>query len=507
MGDTGSMAIGGALAGFAIVTKHRGAAAPDRRHLRDRGAVGDHPGGLFKYCGRRVFLMAPIHHHFEMKAWSETKIMVRFWIVARDPLRVRLRPLLPLLPRSSRSSEPEPARARRSGSRARARRRARAARGARRRSVRRAPTGRSATTDDLDAAATASTLLVKSPGVPGEAPLVRGRARARDPGLERDRARLAAAPGNPIRRRHRDEREDDDERAPRARSSTRRSPATSAAPLTRARRAVEPGRADRLRGLELPARGRARARARGRGPAEPRARPPRPARHVRGLPRREAAHLREPGAGRRGGRAARLRADRGRRGRIEFAGGRPAARRAAHPGRAQPRERGRGRRGRARARGRRRGDRARRCARSPACRTGSSRCARSAASASSTTRRRRTRRGRARALDAYRRAAPPDPRRLGRRASASTSSPRRVAQPNVVAAYLIGEAADELAAALGARERAVPARGDARARGRRGGERRRARRGRPALAGLRELRPVPDFEQRGEEFRRLVENL
>jgi phospho-N-acetylmuramoyl-pentapeptide-transferase len=35
----------------------------------------------FKYLGRRVFLMAPIHHHFEMKAWSETKIMVRFWIV------------------------------------------------------------------------------------------------------------------------------------------------------------------------------------------------------------------------------------------------------------------------------------------------------------------------------------------------------------------------------------------------------------------------------------------
>jgi len=34
----------------------------------------------FKYLGRRVFLMAPIHYHFEMKAWSETKIMVRFWI-------------------------------------------------------------------------------------------------------------------------------------------------------------------------------------------------------------------------------------------------------------------------------------------------------------------------------------------------------------------------------------------------------------------------------------------
>ena len=34
-----------------------------------------------RYWGRRVFLMVPIHYHFEMKAWSETKIMVRFWIV------------------------------------------------------------------------------------------------------------------------------------------------------------------------------------------------------------------------------------------------------------------------------------------------------------------------------------------------------------------------------------------------------------------------------------------
>jgi len=35
----------------------------------------------FRYLGRRVFLMAPIHHHFELKAWSETKITIRFWIV------------------------------------------------------------------------------------------------------------------------------------------------------------------------------------------------------------------------------------------------------------------------------------------------------------------------------------------------------------------------------------------------------------------------------------------
>jgi phospho-N-acetylmuramoyl-pentapeptide-transferase len=81
MGDTGSMAIGGALAGFAIMTKTE--------------VLLLFVGGIFliealsvmlqvfsfKYFGRRLFLMAPIHHHFEMKAWSATKIMVRFWIL------------------------------------------------------------------------------------------------------------------------------------------------------------------------------------------------------------------------------------------------------------------------------------------------------------------------------------------------------------------------------------------------------------------------------------------
>ncbi len=82
MGDTGSMAFGGALAAFAIMTKTE--------------ILLILIGGIyvimalsvmiqvftFKYLGRRVFLMAPIHHHFEMKAWSETKIMVRFWVLA-----------------------------------------------------------------------------------------------------------------------------------------------------------------------------------------------------------------------------------------------------------------------------------------------------------------------------------------------------------------------------------------------------------------------------------------
>ena len=36
----------------------------------------------FKLTGRRIFLMAPLHHHFELRNWSETKVIVRFWIVA-----------------------------------------------------------------------------------------------------------------------------------------------------------------------------------------------------------------------------------------------------------------------------------------------------------------------------------------------------------------------------------------------------------------------------------------
>jgi phospho-N-acetylmuramoyl-pentapeptide-transferase len=81
LGDTGSMAIGGALAAMAIFTKTivlllliGGIFAIEAMSVIVQVIS-------FKYWGRRVFLMAPIHHHFEMKAWSETKIMVRFWIV------------------------------------------------------------------------------------------------------------------------------------------------------------------------------------------------------------------------------------------------------------------------------------------------------------------------------------------------------------------------------------------------------------------------------------------
>jgi phospho-N-acetylmuramoyl-pentapeptide-transferase len=82
MGDTGSMAIGGAIGGFAVMTK------TELLLLLIGGIFVVEALSVilqvfsFRYWGRRLFLMTPIHHHFEMKAWSETKIMVRFWILA-----------------------------------------------------------------------------------------------------------------------------------------------------------------------------------------------------------------------------------------------------------------------------------------------------------------------------------------------------------------------------------------------------------------------------------------
>ncbi|MCW5747941.1 MAG: phospho-N-acetylmuramoyl-pentapeptide-transferase [Alphaproteobacteria bacterium] len=82
MGDTGSLAMGGALGAIAVIIKHE--------------IVLAIVGGLFvletvsvvvqvlsfKLTGRRVFRMAPLHHHFEKKGWAEPTIVIRFWIIA-----------------------------------------------------------------------------------------------------------------------------------------------------------------------------------------------------------------------------------------------------------------------------------------------------------------------------------------------------------------------------------------------------------------------------------------
>jgi phospho-N-acetylmuramoyl-pentapeptide-transferase len=82
MGDTGSLALGGMLGTIAVATKHEIALAV--------------VGGLFvleaisvivqvlsfKLTGKRVFRMAPLHHHFEQKGWTEPQIVIRFWIIS-----------------------------------------------------------------------------------------------------------------------------------------------------------------------------------------------------------------------------------------------------------------------------------------------------------------------------------------------------------------------------------------------------------------------------------------
>jgi len=82
MGDTGSLALGGALGAIAVATKHE--------------IVLAIVGGLFvleavsvivqvvsyRVFGKRVFKMAPIHHHYEQLGWTESQIVIRFWIVA-----------------------------------------------------------------------------------------------------------------------------------------------------------------------------------------------------------------------------------------------------------------------------------------------------------------------------------------------------------------------------------------------------------------------------------------
>ncbi|MEO1105361.1 MAG: phospho-N-acetylmuramoyl-pentapeptide-transferase, partial [Pseudomonadota bacterium] len=82
MGDTGSLGLGGCLGAIAVATKHE--------------IVWAVIGGLFvleavsvivqvasfKLTGKRVFRMAPIHHHFEQLGWTEPQVVIRFWIIA-----------------------------------------------------------------------------------------------------------------------------------------------------------------------------------------------------------------------------------------------------------------------------------------------------------------------------------------------------------------------------------------------------------------------------------------
>jgi phospho-N-acetylmuramoyl-pentapeptide-transferase len=82
MGDTGSLAIGGALGTISVITKHELVLAIIGGLFVLEAVSVIVQVASFKVTGRRVFRMAPLHHHFEQKGWKEPTIVIRFWIIA-----------------------------------------------------------------------------------------------------------------------------------------------------------------------------------------------------------------------------------------------------------------------------------------------------------------------------------------------------------------------------------------------------------------------------------------
>jgi phospho-N-acetylmuramoyl-pentapeptide-transferase len=82
MGDTGSLALGGALGAVSVVTKHELVLAIIGGLFVLETVSVIVQVASFKMTGKRVFRMAPLHHHFEQKGWSESTVVIRFWIIA-----------------------------------------------------------------------------------------------------------------------------------------------------------------------------------------------------------------------------------------------------------------------------------------------------------------------------------------------------------------------------------------------------------------------------------------
>jgi phospho-N-acetylmuramoyl-pentapeptide-transferase len=82
MGDTGSLALGGLIGSIAVATKHEIVLAIIGGLFVMEAMSVIIQVGYFKLTGKRVFLMAPIHHHFEKLGWTESQVVIRFWIIA-----------------------------------------------------------------------------------------------------------------------------------------------------------------------------------------------------------------------------------------------------------------------------------------------------------------------------------------------------------------------------------------------------------------------------------------
>ena len=315
MGDTGSLGLGGAIGALAVMTQTEVLLIIIGGIFVIEALSVAIQVFAFKTFRRRVLLMAPLHHHFEMMAWSETKIMLRFWIIAavcsgigftlyqqsigpssarasriRPACDATFRPMarfvrtvagtrsatgagagepgggMPGPAPKSRGRRCRRARFWSSGWRARGSAAARllAARGE---TVRGVDSGHPEGAAGLAGAGVEVVLdtdglallegtrtVVKSPGVPREAPVIAAALRAGDRGGRRARAGLAGDP-QPLRRRHRHQRQDDHGRAARP-------------PLPDRRRAGRRRRQRRHAALLAGRRGRARTR---RSSARPRA--------------------------------------------------------------------------------------------------------------------------------------------------------------------------------------------------------------------------------------------
>jgi phospho-N-acetylmuramoyl-pentapeptide-transferase len=81
MGDVGSLGLGGALGTLAVITKHEIVLALVGGIFVIETLSVVFQVASFKLTGKRIFRMAPIHHHFELKGWHESKVIVRFWII------------------------------------------------------------------------------------------------------------------------------------------------------------------------------------------------------------------------------------------------------------------------------------------------------------------------------------------------------------------------------------------------------------------------------------------
>jgi phospho-N-acetylmuramoyl-pentapeptide-transferase len=87
MGDTGSLAMGGLVGYIAIVIRHELVLLLVGGVFVVEAVSVILQVGYFKYTricfgqGRRIFLMAPLHHHFQRKGWTETQVVVRFWLI------------------------------------------------------------------------------------------------------------------------------------------------------------------------------------------------------------------------------------------------------------------------------------------------------------------------------------------------------------------------------------------------------------------------------------------